>query len=493
MASLVRANDVYDGRMIPTPFLPLSTQTQSDQALPLVYPLPREFSLAAAFDRLQSLPGVLWLDSVTHPSERLGRYSFLTADPILTLSDPSLERLSALEAQLPDSFHPELPPFQGGLAGVIGYEANRLFESIPPTKFNDLPVPAISLGVYDWTLAVDHHTGNSWVISQGLPETDDSSRLHAAASRLEQVLQWLAAPAWPSPGSKHNQSNIAIGLAPQFATRRHPLLTSNFSSEAYREAVAEIVRSIRRGDSFQVNLAQRLLFPARCDAPELYRRLRRENPAPEAAYYDGGTFQVLSSSPETFLRVRDGTVETRPIKGTCRRSGDQEIDSQLARELAASEKDRAENIMIVDLMRNDLSRVCTDDSIKVEQLCEVEPYAFVQHLVSVVTGKLRPECSASDLIAACFPGGSITGAPKIEAMCKIAELEQVPRGPYCGSIGYIGCGGTADFNILIRTITQAHGFLQIPVGGGITAASDPEAEERETWQKAEGLLRALPI
>jgi para-aminobenzoate synthetase component 1 len=193
------------------------------------------------------------------------------------------------------------------------------------------------------------------------------------------------------------------------------------------------------------------------------------------------------------LRVRDGNVQTRPIKGTCPRSGDPAFDAELARELAQSDKDRAENVMIVDLMRNDLARVCHDESVRVEQLCQVEPYAFVQHLVSVVSGRLLPHIGFGDLLAACFPGGSITGAPKVEAMTQIARLEQVPRGPYCGSLGYIGCGGNAAWNILIRTITQAHGYWQIPAGGGITAASDPEAEYRETWHKAEGLLRAIPI
>lgn len=487
--------------MIPPPFRTAASEFQSsgkhpaDVALPLVYRLPDSFSLPHAFDRLQSVPGVLWLDSVAHPSAELGRYSFLTADPLRRFNNPSLAQLSCLVQELPESFDPQLPPFQGGIAGLVGYEANRLFESIPETKYNDLPVPAISVGLYDWTLAVDHTTSAAWLISQGLGATKNETRHQAAVRRIDQVLQWLAAPAWPAPGAKpvHDHQRIATGLAPQFQTGRHPLLTSNFSPEGFRAAVAEIVRSIRRGDNFQVNLSQRLLFPARCEPGELYRRLRRENPAPEAGYYDGGSFQVLSSSPETFLRLRQGIVETRPIKGTCRRSGDPDIDQQLADELSSSEKDRAENIMIVDLMRNDLSRVCTDDSITVEQLCEVEPYAFVQHLVSVVKGRLRDDRNVIDLLAACFPGGSITGAPKIEAMCKIAELEQIPRGPYCGSLGYIGCGGFADFNILIRTITQAHGFLQIPVGGGITAASDPEAEERETWHKAEGLLRALPI
>ncbi|XZE52379.1 anthranilate synthase component I family protein [Planctomycetaceae bacterium SH139] len=494
--------------MIPPPFAPPTDfAAQGNGSLPLIHRLPDDFSLVTAFDRLQSLPGVLWLDSVTHPSEHLGRYSFLTADPLLRIVAPAadapaagdpaalrqaIDQLSAWVERLPRRFVPELPPFQGGIAGLFGYELNRLLEPVPPPRYQDLATPPLAVGLYDWTLAQDHSSGASWVISQGL-RLDGEPSVAAAATRIDQVLQWLAAPVWPSPQRAAGPVREAATLAPQFPTHRDLLLTSNFTAAGFQAAVAEIVESIRAGDAFQVNLAQRLLYPATAAPAELYRRLRRENPAPEAGYFDGGTFQVLSSSPETFLRVRDRQVETRPIKGTCPRSGDPQFDAQLAAELSASEKDRAENVMIVDLMRNDLSRVCTDSSVRVRQLCAVEPYAFVQHLVSVVTGQLRPEASVVDLLAACFPGGSITGAPKVEAMRKITALEQVPRGPYCGSLGYIGCGGAADFNILIRTITQADGYLQIPVGGGITAASDPASEYRETWHKAEGLLRALPI
>jgi para-aminobenzoate synthetase component 1 len=239
-------------------------------------------------------------------------------------------------------------------------------------------------------------------------------------------------------------------------------------------------------------LAQRLTADATVDSATLYLRLRQANPAPLAGFYDGGDFQVLSSSPEGFLHVRDGVVETRPIKGTVARTGDPTIDRTATDLLLASEKDHAENVMIVDLMRNDLSRVCEDDSVVVTQLCAVEHYAFVQHLVSVVRGRLRPGVSAIDLLAACFPGGSVTGAPKIEAMRTIAHLEPTRRGPYCGSLGYVSVGGDAEFNILIRTLTATGDRWQIPVGGGITAQSNSVDEERETWVKAEGMLRAIP-
>jgi para-aminobenzoate synthetase component 1 len=269
-------------------------------------------------------------------------------------------------------------------------------------------------------------------------------------------------------------------------------VSSNFTSEQFRVSVAEMVGRIRKGDFFQVNLAQRLVTESTLDPASLYLRLRKTNPAPFAGFYDGGTFQVISSSPEGFLKIRERHVQTRPIKGTAPRTADKALDAAMADDLLASEKDRAENIMIVDLMRNDLSRVCRDESVVVSRMCEIERYQYVQHLVSVVEGELIDGLDAVDALKACFPGGSVTGAPKIEAMKTIARVEPHPRGPYCGSMGYLGCGGDADFNILIRTITSTGGRLQIPVGGGITARSEPAAEEAETWDKARGMLKALP-
>jgi para-aminobenzoate synthetase component 1 len=279
-------------------------------------------------------------------------------------------------------------------------------------------------------------------------------------------------------------------LAPQFAVPGPAELTSNFSHEGYLRAVERIIEYIRAGDVFQVNLAQRLLLPARDDAVDLYLRLRQRNPATFAAYFDLGEFQVVSASPERFLQVRDREVETRPIKGTRPLTGDAQVDGRAAEELLASAKDRAENVMIVDLMRNDLSRVCTSDSVHVPQLCRLERAQYVQHLVSVIRATLRDSSSPLDLLQAAFPGGSVTGAPKRRAMEIIAELEPTARGPYCGALGYIGFDGTMDTSILIRTITAGRGWWQFPVGGGIVAQSDPEREYDETWHKAEGILRA---
>ena len=516
---------------------------QQNESLPIVRPLPDDVCLVEMFSRLSLLPGCLWLDSVSRGpcdphGQPIGRYSFLTADPIKSLvafaGDPDPWPVLAQWCDaLPDDHDPSLPSFQGGIAGLIGYEAATWLESVGMPEANDLPTPALSLGLYDWSIAFDHQLGKGWLISQGLSATEPSQRLAVAVKRADYVQQWLfgnpdtealaadrtkvdstafdlqdsdlqdsdlqdsdlqdseladrGLPQTEAPSDLHS---VSVPLHQQFPTD-HPSVTSNFTSEKFQQSVAEVVNAIRKGDSFQVNLAQRLLVQQHLKSPELYLRLREKNPAPFSAYYGGDGFTVLSSSPEGFLQVRGSLVETRPIKGTVPRTGHESTDDALAEELTESEKDRAENVMIVDLMRNDLSRVCRDDSVRVQQLCELEKYEFVQHLVSVVSGELLDGKNVVDLLRVCFPGGSVTGAPKIEAMRTIARMEPNPRGPYCGSIGYISCGGDADFNILIRTITAAHGQWQIPVGGGITARSLPDAEEAETWDKAKGMLRAV--
>lgn len=473
------------------------------ESLPLVHPLPPEFSLSHAFAVLSSLPGVLWLDSAAQMADdvktvKLGRYSFLTADPIrqLTASVGGQDPWPVLDQwcrELPSTCRTDLPPFQGGIAGVIGYEAACWLENVPVPAVNDLPTPAICLGLYDWTVAVDHVEHRAWLVCQGLGPHSDQDRLANARDRRDQVLQWLANNCCDDDHATLPTTTLAGSTRMEGFSTEHAGVTSNFPAGAFGDNVSEIVRRIRAGDSFQVNLAQRLVTENDSHSTELYSRLRQANPAPFGGYFAGETFSVLSSSPEGFLTVRDRVVQTRPIKGTVARTGDIDVDRDLATQLAASEKDRAENIMIVDLMRNDLSRVCIDESVVVKQLCQIERYQYVQHLVSVIEGELNPDATICDLLRACFPGGSVTGAPKIEAMRTIAELEPNPRGPYCGSLGYISCGGAADFNILIRTIVATAGHLYFPVGGGITARSNALAEEAETWTKARGMLQALRL
>lgn len=497
-------------------------------SLPVVRPLPEDFELSAAFRVLADLPGCLWLDTASRgpfvrpyvrpttptrgaplgESQQLGRYSFLTADPIDQIiaapGDPSpWPKLAAWSRALPSSCTDSLPPFQGGLAGLIGYEAAAWLETVPLAGIDDFSTPAMSIGLYDWSIATDHLQNRSWIVSQGLGASDPNERIRVANQRADQVESWLASERSSLDTTRGlaakrdaEVAKASQGIPPHYYPTPHADICTNITSEDYRASVTEINDRIRRGDSFQVNLAQRLLTRATRSSPDLYLRLRQSNAAPYCAYYsgtdsNGRSYQVASSSPEGFLQVRDRRVETRPIKGTVPRTGDQQADLRLAKQLLDSEKDRAENTMIVDLMRNDLSRVCADESVRVSQLCGLEQYEHVQHLVSVVQGELEPDVTAVDVLKACFPGGSVTGAPKIEAMRTIAQLEPHRRGPYCGSLGYISCGGNADFNILIRTITATGGYWQLPVGGGVTARSEPEAEEAETWAKAEGMLRAI--
>jgi para-aminobenzoate synthetase component 1 len=271
----------------------------------------------------------------------------------------------------------------------------------------------------------------------------------------------------------------------------HRSVSSNFDRPGYLKAVRRAIEYIHAGDCFQVNLSQRLVFPATEPPLELYGRLRECNPAPFAGYLDLGDCVVLSASPERFLRVAAGLVETRPIKGTRPRGATPEEDQRQIADLLGSAKDRAENVMIVDLMRNDLGRVCAYGTVEVTALCHPETYRTVHHLVSEVRGRLRAGLGPVDLLRAAFPGGSVTGAPKVRAMEIIAELEPTARGPYCGGLGYVGFDGAMDTSILIRTLTASKGWLQFPVGGGVVADSDPEAEYAETLHKAEGLLRAL--
>jgi para-aminobenzoate synthetase component 1 len=467
--------------------------------LPLSEPLPDRLTAVEAFARLADLPHVVFFDSAAR-DPRLGRYSFVAADPYVWIErlagdrDP-LGDVAALLGRAPCSTRADLPPFQGGVAGLLGYELGRTLERIPAATFDDLPTPVLAVGGYDVVVAFDHERERGWIVSQGFPETDPLARRERAAERLAEFRERLMSDAGSAShangrGPTHVERTPLESLAPQSAL---PIagVTSNLSPAAYHTMVQRGIDAIHGGDVFQVNLAQRLLAPATADSCALYLRLRERNPAPYAGYLDLGEWQIASASPECFLTVRGGHVETRPIKGTRGRLHAPEADLFAGDDLRQSEKDRAENVMIVDLMRNDLSRVCRADSVHVAQLCRLETYAFVKHLVSVVRGELRNGLTPVDLLRASFPGGSITGAPKVRAMELIAEFEPTARGPYCGSLAYIGFDGTMDASILIRTITAGRGWWQLPVGGGIVAQSDPDDEYRETWHKARGLLKAV--
>lgn len=479
--------------------------TSDPRPLPLVRELPSVPDVELALVRLSRLPHVVLLDSAAQ-DDRLGRYSFIAADPFEFLSAQAEQRpgvgvLSAKMAPFVQDTMPDLPPFQGGAAGIFSYDLGRSFESVPAAVYDEFRVPATAWGLYDVVLAIDHHESRAWIVSQGFPEQNVQRRVARAKMRLEQFQQWLAdsnaaQQAGPVTSDRMRVFRNPVDLselAPQFPVGLGGRLTSDFRPDQYRRAVARAIQYIHDGDVFQVNLSQRLLHPAADHSVSLYRHLRQRNPAPFAGYFDLGEYQILSASPERFLSIRHGIVETRPIKGTRQRTSLPEADLFARQELTASEKDRAENVMIVDLLRNDLSRVCEPASVRVTELCSVEVYQYVQHLVSAVTGRLRDGCGPLDAVAAAFPGGSVTGAPKVRAMEIISELEPTARGPYCGSMGYLGFDGTMDLNIMIRTITAGRGWWQMPVGGGIVAQSDPDREYDETWHKAEGLLRALPM
>jgi para-aminobenzoate synthetase component 1 len=471
--------------------------------VPCVEPLPDGLTASFAFERLSQFPFCCWLDSAL-VGDAQSRYSFLVADPVDVLSvervvaDP-LAKLERWMQQFRSETVHGLPPFQGGVAGFMGYELGRCFERVPEAKHNEFGLPLATLALFDVVLAWDHRSQNGWVLSQGFPECSSATaRAERAKQRCKTFLDRLSGSRPPSTSSAfkmvlpHNVHAMAHGLtAPQFETRLGGGWLGNFDSVGFRDAVGKAREYIHAGDIFQVNLAQRLLCPSRCDSRSLYQKLRQVNAAPFAGYFDIGTAQIISASPERFLQVRDRWIETRPIKGTRRRTGNSTSDEAAAIELKSSEKDRSENVMIVDLLRNDVSRVCQANSLQVTQLCGLESYPFVLHLVSAIRALLRPDASLSELVAAMFPGGSITGAPKIRAMEIIAELEPTVRGPYCGSLGYFGSDGSMDWNILIRTLTASRGWWQFQVGGGIVADSVPAQEEEETWTKAAGLVAAI--
>jgi para-aminobenzoate synthetase component 1 len=457
---------------------------------PLVRDIPFLDPLAA-FAALRDLPAPILLDSA-RLDPGLGRWSWVAADPFLFLSsrdgrirlgdecrtgDPwtLLERCLARFRLPPD---PTVPlPFRTGVVGWIGYEAARHLERLPAAAGDEPAFPDLELGFYDTILAFDRLERRAWIVSSGFPERAPEARLARRSARAEMFSGRLArAPELPPPDP-----------------RPVPVPRSNFDRASFEAAVRRVVDYVLAGDIFQANLAQRFttVLPEGLDPFDLYRRLRRINPAPMAAFLDFGRTVIASASPERFLWLEGSRVETRPIKGTRPRGPTPREDEALARELLESEKERAENVMIVDLLRNDLSRVCRPKSVRVPELCVLERHPTVHHLVSTVTGELEPGRGPVDLLRATFPGGSITGAPKIRAMEIIAELEPDRRGPYCGAVLWIGFDGAMDSAITIRTFAIRDRTLTFAVGGGITASSEPAAEYEETMAKARALLRAL--
>jgi len=394
-------------------------------------------------------------------------------------------------------------PFMGGAVGYWAYDFGRRLERLPAHAVDDLGLPDFVLGLYDVVGAHDHATGQTWLFSSGLPE-EGAARHARADERLDRLTRLLEAPARDAARiDRPRLVRLPGALRASSAAGR-----STFDRDGYCRAVLRIQDLIARGDLFQANLSQRWTLPlvgqagplgsSALDGPglsrastTLHRALADRSPAPFSAWLLAGDHAIVSASPERFLELRGGRVETRPIKGTRPRGATAAEDARLRAELEASEKDRAENVMIVDVLRNDLGRVCDLGTVIVPSLCELEAFPQVFHLTSTVQGRLRGEHDAFDLLHACFPGGSITGAPKIRAMEVLDGLEPVRRHVYTGSVGYVDWSGNADWSIAIRTALVTPDAVHAWAGGGITADSDPEAEYEETLHKAAGLSQAL--
>lgn len=417
-----------------------------------------------------------WLDGQTEADPR-SRYSIIAAKPFLRLTeaaDPFRALAEALAVPRPPAH--VLPfPCPCGAIGWLGYELRHWLER-DRTRHTPLDgVPDLDVGLYDAALLFDLAARRCWIVSTGLPETG-----RMAISRARDRAAWLRDLAGREPPPR--RALPALGWH------------AELDRAGYEARVRRVLAYIQAGDIYQANLTVRHLArrPAGWDPATAYLVLRRASPAPFSAFLGGSPVALLSASPERFLSLTpEGHIETRPIKGTRPRAADPVLDGRYRADLAASIKDRAENLMIVDLLRNDLSRVARPGSVRVPSLCAVESFSRAHHLVSVVEARLRPELGAVDLLRACFPGGSITGAPKIRAMQIIDELEAARRGPYCGSILRIGFDGAMDSSIIIRTIVATQDTILAQAGGGIVADSEPAAEWEEMLVKCRPMLDAL--
>jgi para-aminobenzoate synthetase component 1 len=445
--------------------------------------IPYREDSADLFEAIADLPWAMFIDSGP-PRGGQARYDILVAEPGVTLvtrgAMTEIRRGDAVELSPRDPFEllrqalgERIPaeddlPFPGGAVGYFAYDLGRRIERLPATAVDAEHIPEMAVGIHDWALCVDHERRSATLVGAGR-DAATSQRWDALVERFTTL-----------PPQK---------VRPPF--RVLSKVISSLSRAAYGEAFRRVQDYIVAGDCYQVNLAQRFSARAEGDGWSAYRQLRLINPAPQAAYLNLPFVQVLSASPERFLMCTGGHVETKPIKGTRRRSGLPQEDMSLAISLRESLKDRAENLMIVDLLRNDISRVCRVGSVRVPKIFDIESYATVHHMVSTVAGQLADRRDALDLLRACFPGGSITGAPKLRSMEIIEELEPHRRGLYCGSIGYVGFDGNMDTSIAIRTLIYSQGVVRFWAGGGIVADSREEDEYQETLHKGAALLCLL--
>ncbi len=474
---------------------------------PLIQEIPTAHTPESLVENLRSESGVVLLRTAQFDSPA-ARYSFVTANPLLIFRSfgsrceivsnlqPSTcnlqlqygnpwHLLDALMArfELLDEIDSPFP--LGGAFGCWGYDLKNFTEpKLPRRAVNDLELPDCHVGFYDSLVVFDHHLGRVSIISTGLDA--DGSRSEARVGERLEFWKTHLQQASHKDAETQNQESLRA-----FEPSRE--ISSNISREAFIAAVERAQRYIRSGDIYQVNLSQRLTTQSQFSGWELFQKLSAVSPAPFAAFLDGGDFQIASSSPEQFLRMSGSHIVTRPIKGTRPRDADPTRDAQLAYELQTSQKELAELVMITDLLRNDLGKVCEYGSVQTPDLARLEKFAQVQHLVSTVEGRLRPDVTHFAAFASCFPGGSITGAPKFRAMEIIDALEPVSRGPYCGAIGYLGFNRESQLSIAIRTAICKGGLAHFNVGAGIVADSNPVAEYEETLVKAAGFLAALNL
>lgn len=445
------------------------------------------------FALFEAKPWSLLLHSGQQTSD-ISRYSYIVAAPfdyLLTKNGVTETRqgttfgspfplLESMLGHLPKtSLNRNLPPFQGGAAGCFSYDCVQYLEKVILPYHDELDFPDLAVGWYDRVISFDHKEQKAWLISTGWPETAPNQQLSRARERANEWLTLI------------EQKIFLPTLTPQCLIKQN--IESNFDADTYQTAIKQSINHILDGEIFETNISQRFKseLADKISAFDCFRLLNNNAKAPFSAFFNGGNFQIASVSPERFLQVRDHQVYAHPIKGTIRRSQDKKEDQFLAQSLMNSEKDQAENVMIVDLMRNDLSKVCDYASVHVPKLCHLESYSNVHHLVSVIQGELLPDCSLIDLLKATFPGGSITGAPKIRAMEIISELEQTRRGPFYGSLGYLTPNGHMDLNILIRTCLIQDQSITYQVGGAITLDSDPSNEYLETLVKGRGIQSVL--
>jgi para-aminobenzoate synthetase component I len=432
----------------------------------------------------------VWLDS-GRPQSSYGRFDILSAAPAVTLSTMDEEThiqdgdtqitstqnpFSLLQTYLRRSSPPlEQVPFCGGALGYFSYDLGRRLEKLPELARQDITLPDMSVGIYPWAIVQDHHEKKSWlVINKLLAPAYNFLEIEAICAIAEQ---------------KNRFHDLKQTLKSSLKPFKINSFESNLKVSEYRHAIQKIKAYISAGDCYQVNFAQRFSAQFEGDTFSAYLKLRESLPSPFSAYLEFSEGAILSLSPERFIKLEDGKAETKPIKGTIPRGATEETDATNAKILQSSLKDRAENLMIVDLLRNDLSKTCAD--VQVPELFSLQSFANVHHLVSTVTGTLKPDTNALDLLASSFPGGSITGAPKIRAMEIIEELEPVRRSVYCGSLGYISACGNMDTNIAIRTLVCDKNNIHCWGGGGIVADSEVDDEYQESLAKVKLLLETL--